>query len=342
MPIDRCKRGNVTQTAYEISVIICAYTEDRWNDLLAAVASVQRQSLTPREIVIVIDHNPRLLERVREHLSGVILVENTQARGLRGARNCGIAVASSPLIAFLDDDAVAIPDWLMFLCEAYNDPQVFATGGSVTPLWVEQKPSWFPEEFYWVVGCTYRGMPQRDATIRNPIGANMSIRRDVFDTVGDFHSEIEAAGHAGGCEETELCIRAYQRWPQGKVLYCPNANVFHRVTSNRSSWHYFCSRCYAEGAAKAVLSQYLGAKNSLASERAYTLQTLPLGIVRGIKDGILRLDLAGFPRAGAILAGFVMTTSGYLAGSVSRHLVPFKRASSSDEQKVKELLRVNS
>jgi len=245
MPIDICKRGNGTQTAYEISVIICAYTEDRWHDLVAAVDSVQQQSLPPREIIIVVDHNPHLLEHAREKLPGVIVVENTETRGLRGARNCGIAASHGQLIAFLDDDAVAIPDWLMFLCEAYNDPQVLGTGGSVTPFWVEQKPTWFPEEFYWVVGCTYRGMLQKGAAIRNPIGANMSIRRAVFDTIGDFHSDIETARHAGGCEETELCIRARQRWTQGKFLYCPQANVLHGVPVNRTRWHDFCSRCTA-------------------------------------------------------------------------------------------------
>ena len=47
----------VTPFAQDISVVICAYTEDRWDDLVAAVASVQGQSESPREIVVVVDHN---------------------------------------------------------------------------------------------------------------------------------------------------------------------------------------------------------------------------------------------------------------------------------------------
>src|SRR5712691_10586334 len=146
----------MTQTAHTISVIICAYTEDRWNDLVAAVGSVQRQTLPPDEIIVVIDHNPSLLERAREHLASVVVVENTEARGLSGARNSGIAVAQSRIVAFLDDDAIATPDWLMLLSEGFIDPQVLGTGGPVTPLWLERVPAWLPEEFYWVVGCTYR------------------------------------------------------------------------------------------------------------------------------------------------------------------------------------------
>lgn len=305
------------QTAHDISVIICAYTADRWDDLVAAIGSVQQQTLPPGEIIIVIDHNPALLQRVREHVPGVIVVENTEARGLRGARNCGIAAAQGQIIAFLDDDAVAIPDWLMFLCEGYTDPQVLGTGGAVIPLWLDHKPAWLPEEFYWVVGCSYQGLPQTDTTIRNPIGANMAFRREVFDTVGDFHSEIVHRGmrHAGGCEETELCIRARQRWPQSVFLYHPRASVLHRVSGARTCWRYFCSRCYAEGLAKAAIAQHVGAKDSLASERSYTLRTLPQGVLRGLTAALFHRDPAGLARAGAIVAGLAATTVGYLVGN---------------------------
>ncbi len=301
----------------DISVIICAYTEKRWDDLVAAIESVRQQTLPATEIIIVIDHNPQLLERVQDHIPDVIVVENAEARGLRGARNSGLAAAKGQIIAFLDDDAVAMPDWLMFLTEGYTDPNVLGTGGAVTPSWVDNKPTWLPEEFYWVVGCTYRGMPQTASTIRNPIGANMSIRREVFDTAGDFHSEIERIGkrHAGGCEETELCIRARQHWPQGVFLYQPEARVFHRVPGSRTCWRYFYSRCYVEGLAKAVVARHVGAKDSLASERTYTFRTLPQAVMHGLTDTLFHHDLAGLARAGAIISGLAATTAGYLIGS---------------------------
>lgn len=306
------------QTTYDISVIICAYTEERWDDLIAAIASVREQTLPPREIILVIDHNSDLLKRARERIPGVIVVENTEAPGLRGARNSGIAVAQGQFIAFLDDDATAIPEWLMLLCEGYADPLVLGTGGAVTPFWVSNKPTWLPEEFYWVVGCTYRGMPQTDTAIRNPIGANMSFRRELFETVGDFHSEIERLGkrHAGGCEETELCIRARQRWPEGVFLYHPRAKVSHRVPGNRITWRYFYSRCYIEGLAKAVVARYVGTKDGLASERAYTFRTLPQGILRDMTDALFHHDWTGLARAGAIVVGLTMTTAGYLVGHI--------------------------
>ncbi len=316
----------MTQIIQDISVILCAYTEDRWNDLLAAIGSVQRQTFLPREIIVVIDHNQALLERVREQVPGVVTVENTEVRGLRGARNSGIAVARGEIIAFLDDDAVATPDWLWLLCEGYTDPQVLGTGGEVTPSWVDNKPAWLPEEFYWVVGCTYRGMPETVRAIRNPIGANMSFRHEVFDTVGDFHSQNGHVGprHAGGCEETELCIRARQRWPQSVFLYQPQALVFHRVPASRVSWYYFYWRCYVEGLAKAAMAGQVGAKDGLATERSYTLRTLPEGIIRGVSDALFRHDPTGFARAGAIVVGLGATTLGYLVGSCQLQIAKAK------------------
>jgi len=302
--------------ALDISVVICAYSEERWHDLQAAVESIRQQTLPPGEIILVIDHNPVLLKQVGEHLPGVVVVENMEAHGLSGARNSGIAVAKGQIIAFLDDDAVATPDWLIKLSEGFTDPRVLGIGGPIIPLWLDKAPPWLPEEFYWVVGCTYRGMPQTAQAIRNPLGANMALRREVFDTVGGFRSGIGRVGmYPVGCEETELCIRACQHWPERMFLYQPQATVFHRISSHRTHWHYFYSRCYAEGLSKALVTRYVGVKDALASERTYILRTLPQGIVRGLADALHRDDLTGLACAGAIMFGLVMTMAGYLVGS---------------------------
>src|SRR5437660_7446995 len=127
----------------DISVIICAYTEDRWGDLVAAVESVQLQTLQPREIIVVVDHNPGLLKRAQEHLLDVVVVENSRTRGLSGARNSGIAVAKGNIIAFLDDDAIAEPNWLEHLVVYYDDARIAGVGGKIEPFWRGTRPSWF-------------------------------------------------------------------------------------------------------------------------------------------------------------------------------------------------------
>ena len=304
----------------KIAVILCAYTEDRWNDLAAAVASVEAGTLRPHQIILVIDHNPALFERARAHFTQAHVIENASARGLSGARNTGIMAADADLIGFLDDDAVAAPDWLEKLSRVLaDDPHVLGVSGWVQPAWVGERPRWFPEEFNWVIGCTHRGVPTTRAEIRNLIGASMLIRTSVFETVGGFRSEIGRVGTIPlGCEETELCIRARQQIPGGRFMIEPSAVIHHKVPAKRARWAYFQSRCYAEGVSKAVVSRFVGSKDALSAERGHAFKTLPAGVLRGIKEAITRRDLSGLGRASAITAGLFITALGYLRGKQAK------------------------
>ncbi|MGH8921245.1 MAG: glycosyltransferase family 2 protein, partial [Actinomycetes bacterium] len=139
-------------TRLSVSVIICAYTEQRWDDLVEAVASVRRQTAPPEEILLVIDHCPALLRRAAGELDSVRVVPNHNQQGLSGARNTGLELASGEIVAFLDDDAAAAADWVARLLASYADPQVAGVGGRVRPNWHKKRPAWFPTEFDWVVG----------------------------------------------------------------------------------------------------------------------------------------------------------------------------------------------
>ncbi len=308
----------MTPAVCEASVIICAYTEDRWLDLLAAISSLLKQTRRPDEIIVVIDHNRRLFERVREQFLRITVVENQATRGLSGARNTGLAAAHGTYIAFLDDDAEAEPEWLERLLRCCTPPHVLGAGGTVVPRWPGTRPQWFPPEFYWVVGCTYQTIPQRPMVVRNPNGGCACIKREVLQAVGGFREDIGRIGtNTMGGEETELSIRATQRWPEGVFLYEPRALIHHRIPSQRIQWRYFLSRCYAEGLSKAAISEYVGAGDGLASERTYTFHTLPLAVVRNLTGALLRGDLAGLMRAGAIVIGLTITIAGYLKGRMA-------------------------
>ncbi len=298
------------------TVVICTYSEARWDDLVRAVASVRNQSMPPCEIIVAIDHNPALLARVRSVMPDVLAVDNCRSKGLSGARNSANAAASGATIAFLDDDATAARNWLEQLAAGYEQKAVLGVGGAILPVWSGGRPRWFPEEFDWVVGCTYLGMPETTVPVRNLIGCNMSFRREVYDGLGGVREDVGRLGSTPlGCEETEFCIRARQRWPEGVLLYRPGAQVHHSVPRSRATWRYFGSRCYAEGLSKAQIAHYVGAKDSLASEWSYTRRTLPLGFVRNVAGSFQgRGDKLG--RAGAIMIGLALTTTGYCCGKL--------------------------
>ena len=126
------------------AVVICAYTEDRWDDTLQAVASVQAQRPAPHDLILVVDHNPALQSRLAERLPGVRVVANSNERGLSGARNTGVELTDADVVVFLDDDAAAQPGWLEGLARHYADPDVLGVGGRIDPWWATERPAWWP------------------------------------------------------------------------------------------------------------------------------------------------------------------------------------------------------
>ena len=301
------------------SVVICAYTERRWEALVEAVESIERQTHRATEVIVVIDHNPELLSRARSAFPSADVVESEGNPGLSAARNSGVGAAGGEIVAFLDDDATADPTWLEEIVRAYEDPDVIGVGGVADPNWAEDAaPGWLPREFYWAIGCSYRGLPVQTAPIRNPIGATMSFRSSVFDRVGGFSDGIGRVGRTPlGCEETEFSIRARKAFPEGSVLHVPAARVEHLVTPERTGWSYFRSRCWAEGLSKALVTDEAGASDALSSEWTYTLKTLPTGVLQGLVDAV-RGDRTGLQRSLAIVAGFSITLAGYVRGRIAR------------------------
>lgn len=306
-----------------VSVIICAYSDKRRAQLDRAIRSVLGQSHRAGELIVVIDHNSSLLNFVGVEFQQAKVIPNSGVPGLSGARNTGIMHANGDIIAFLDDDAIAEPDWLATMLDQYENPSVIGMGGKVVPLWEIGKPRWLPEEFYWVLGCSYRGQPTHTAQVRNPIGCNMSFRRSVFEKIGGFREGIGRTGQdAAGCEETELCIRARQAMPGTRILYDPSMVVHHQIASDRLRFNYFWRRCISEGRSKTQVADAVGATDALSSERAYVMMTLPLGVMRALAEVFLRCDVWGLARAGSILAGLSFTTAGYVSSRLRQIMRP--------------------
>jgi GT2 family glycosyltransferase len=309
-----------------VTVVICAYSEARWDELRAAIASVERQTFSPCECLLVIDHNRRLFHRSLEAFPNVEVVENANEKGLAGARNSGVSRAGGQVLAFLDDDAWAEPDWLTELLGPYSDPMVVGTGGLVVPVWDGNVPEWFPKEFYWVVGCSYSGLPETAAPIRNPIGACMSFRRSVFEEVGLFSTNLgRIAALPLGCEETEFAIRTARQLKGTTIVHVPTAVVHHRVGRERLSIGYFARRCFAEGVSKSTIARDLGWRDALSAERVYVRRVLPSGIKRGLVRSMRKepqafyASLAMFLGVAAASLGYGVGRAGFASVGVSSH-----------------------
>ena len=198
-----------------ISVVICAYTEERLELIAAGIESLRGPDRRPARA-------------------------GAGDRPLAGAggecRGAGLRPWSSPTASSRGSPAPATPASPSAAARSSpsstTTPPPAPTGSSgsapptptrtcsapaarVRPIWETGEPSWFPAEFDWVVGCTHSGMPGERQAVRNLVGANMSFRREALLEAGGFRHELGRIGKipAGG-EETDLCIRIGQRHPE--------------------------------------------------------------------------------------------------------------------------------
>src|SRR6266702_7141981 len=119
-----------------LSVVVCTYHEERRPLRERALEALKHQEQPPAAVIVVVDHNPRLLGALRADHPQLAVVPNDGQRGLSGARNSGVALVGTPVVAFLDDDAVPEPDWVGRLARAYQAADgypVLGVGGAIIP-----------------------------------------------------------------------------------------------------------------------------------------------------------------------------------------------------------------
>jgi GT2 family glycosyltransferase len=290
-----------------VTVIIPAFSMERWDKLVKSVDGARAQSHQAEEIVVTIDHNPELLERSALHWvdarSPTVRVVDGSGdhsddleRALHGAvhgrhrrfgagaaRNTAARTATGQILAFIDDDAWPEHDWLEKLVAPYVHNGVVATGGQPTPEYETARPWWFPPEFDWVFGCAYKGLPTEVAPLRHLIGANMSVRRTAFWEIGGFHS-IDF-------DDLDLCQRIAHAFGAESLFYVPGSTVHHYVTAQRVSWSYFWRRCFYVNRYKVAAFQDMGEAANLTAEREFVL--------RFVKESLARLARAARNLSGA-------------------------------------------
>lgn len=297
-----------------VSVVIPCHSERNWDTLVDTVASALVQLPAPAEVVVVVDHNPRLLGRARRELSGAIVLENRFTRGASGTRNTGARHTTTPLVVFLDSDLTVGPQLLAQLVAPFDDPSVVGTGGAVVAAWERSRPRWMPNELLWAVGASYTGMPATTAPVRNVWSANMAVRREVFAAVGGFRDGFGKVGSRNRPEDTDLCMRMSEAG--GRWMYVPEAVVEHDVPAERSTFGFLLRRCYAEGRGKVQMARLLNGSRSLGAERSYLSRTLPRAVLRDLSSAVRTRD-ARQPtranhaaRAGTVVAAVAAAAAG--------------------------------
>lgn len=248
------------QTQPQISAIICTHNRDRY--LAKAIDSLLIQTCENYEILIIDNASTdRTAEVAQAYLSNPRVRYHYEAKiGLSVARNTGAQLATSPLIAYLDDDAIASPQWLQTFIEAYaQDPKLAISGGKVTLIWECTKPEWLSENLSGNLGFYDLGdQPvQIDTPGLTPRGLNYAIRRTFLDQVGGFDLNLGRVGkNLLSNEELHMTNLALQSgW---NVTYLPNAIAGHHVAPERVKRSWFLERGWWQGISECYREQLAG------------------------------------------------------------------------------------
>jgi len=245
----------------KVSVVVCTYTLDMYEHFREAADSVLDQTHDDVELVVVVDGTPEVYDRVAEDYGDrddVVIECNDENVGLLESRNRGAELATGDVVAFIDDDAIADEEWVERLVRAYEEEDAIAAGGKMTPEWVAGKPSFLPEEFYWLIGVTHKGFADVAGEVRNTFGSNISFRADVFEDLGGFDVDIGGRkrdkNFQGG--ETELCARMREEYGQG-VWYDPESEVAHKVFEYRTEFQWLVDRAFWQGYSKRAMESFV-------------------------------------------------------------------------------------
>ena len=232
-----------------ISVVICTY--NRSQSLRQILSSLVKMEV-PGDLsweVIVVDNNSSDDTRdvVREFASAYpldirYLFEGKQ--GLSNARNKGLEAAAGDIVAYLDDDVIVDGNWLSAVQKAFNDSACMGMGGRIKLHLTHSKPDWLQESGPYavagVLGAFDRGQEARAIRIP-PFGGNMAFRKAAFQGHGKFRPDLGLAGSSRMLgEDTEFCTRLITAGE--KVVYSPDAVVYHAVDEKRLTKRYLRSR----------------------------------------------------------------------------------------------------
>ena len=235
----------------KISVVIC--THNRADSLRRALASLEKQTL-PRdqfEVLVVDNASTDYTKAVAQsfsHLSLTYLYESQL--GLSRARNTGWQKAQANYIAFIDDDAVASPQWLAALLDTFtlHTDKEMAVGGRVELASTVTIPDWVDDSLRVSLGSLNLSASTTDLQ-HSPYylhGCNMAFSRALLMKYDGFYSSLGRRGSKLLSGE-EILLQQQLKSDGYPIFYTDQAAVTHHVDISRLSRNWFVKRMYWEG-----------------------------------------------------------------------------------------------
>ena len=276
------------------SVVIC--THNRKSFIAKSLASVLQQNFDKRQFeVIVVDNGSTdgTSETARAFLASHSKKEQVRlvkepTLGLSQARNRGLSEAQGQFVLYLDDDAVASPNWLLSMIKIFeSDPKIAVVGGRIDPLWPSDKiPSWLSSDLWGHFSVIDWGPGSHDLKKEQWLaGANIGYQKKALIESGGFSGKLGRKGKMLlSCEESLL---NYQISKRGyRIVYSGESRVEHYVMPERMTPEWLMQRSFWQGISESVMAELLKTNRSHFVFKLFV--QLPKGLLRFAKARYLK------------------------------------------------------
>ena len=243
-----------------LTVVICTHNRSALlQRVLTSINETERPADSTIEILVVANACSddtadvlRAYESRSEHARWISLRWTEEPRpGKSHALNRALAMIREGVVAFVDDDHRVDRSYFVNLARSvgrYPEASMFC--GRISPDWDGREPAWVhdagPYRIYPLPVPRYdEGDQSREITITGPApgGGNLCVRREVFDRVGGFSTELGPHGHdLGGGEDIDFvhrCLSAGER-----IRYIPDIRQFHYVDPERLRFGYLLRKSF--------------------------------------------------------------------------------------------------
>ena len=233
----------------DVSVVVCTYNRaQQLAEVLDTLARQEHADNLEWELVVVDnnskDETKRVVELFAERHPEIDVVYVFEAQqGKSFALNTGVQTARGRIIAFTDDDVFVGDGWLQATYDAFEKLGCTVMAGRVRALWQRPKPQWLADMGSLRIAAAIVEYDHGDEAFRiaaeqRGIGANMAVRKDVFERCGLYRTDIGPTSKSlMRCEDSELFERVIEAGEP--AYYVPDAVIDHPVEEFRTEKSYF-------------------------------------------------------------------------------------------------------
>jgi GT2 family glycosyltransferase len=320
-----------------VSIIVITYSIEREPDIKDLLASLRDQTFRDFEVIVVVEKSRDLPARLLEYagmieLTNLRVLVNDAEPGPAPSYNIGVASSSGTIVAFLDDDTVAFPDWLEAVVATFQDQSVIGMSGAALPRWEARGLEWYPRELYWMLSCSDWLGASGTVDIRTAWGNNMAFRREVFAATEGFRSELSRRDQTAErsrfsvvtsteskrrhdlkrillSEDAEFSLRV-RRATGGRIVFNSVAKVWHKVPTYKTTVSYAGIVGFHLGVSRYIIRRLQGREF-----RHYSMESIAVRSLLGLLMLRVPFELLRSPTRGLrILAVAVVSPLFAVAG----------------------------